>query len=113
MSNNGSTVFDPVVRQAHHAEPFESLTAPRKIEGEDRGEASTVSGSTVFDPEAQTRRELAEVSAQPLGPEGNSPKSYAGWGGSGKPSSSSAKQLEVAALSVACRTGTEAKFLIK
>ncbi len=28
--------------------------------------ASTVSESTVFDPEAQTRRELAEVSAEPL-----------------------------------------------
>jgi len=24
-------------RTAHHPEPFESLTAPRRIEGEDRG----------------------------------------------------------------------------
>ena len=61
MTDDGSTVFGPVVRgpqtsaelsRMPHPEPFESLTAPRKIEGEDRGEA-------------QTRRGLAEVQCAP------------------------------------------------
>ena len=28
---------EPLSRTAHHPEPFENLTAPRRIEGEDRG----------------------------------------------------------------------------
>jgi hypothetical protein len=31
------SIVEPLSRTAHHPEPFENLTAPRRIEGEDRG----------------------------------------------------------------------------